>query len=98
MARQTGRHALTRSMYSNAQRTGHLKREVYSSALGVSAASVDALPPKKKLCCFVSGGGSNMRKIDEAIQDGRINGEITVRTTFSRRKKGTAPQPRTAFF
>jgi len=51
---------------------------VYASASGNGAASVDVLPPKKKIACFVSGGGSNMKKIYEAIQDGRINGEITV--------------------
>jgi phosphoribosylglycinamide formyltransferase len=52
---------------------------VYASASGNGAASVDVLPPKKKIACFVSGGGSNMKKIYEATHDGRINGEITVR-------------------
>eukprot|EP00959_Pyramimonas_sp_CCMP1952_P372778 7806197-Pyramimonas_sp.AAC.1 len=86
-AHHTGRHAAARRSSSYTRGNGRRTQEICSSALEVGTASVDALPPKKKLCCFVSGGGSNMRKIQEAIEDGRINGEITVRHVFKKPNK-----------
>jgi len=42
-------------------------------------------PRRKKLAVFVSGGGSNFRKIHEGCSDGSVNGDVVLLVT---NKKG----------
>lgn len=46
--------------------------------------------PKKRLAVFISGGGSNFRKIHEACELDRINGEVVVVITDNPKAAGVS--------
>ncbi len=65
---------------------GSRRRRPAAAAGHVAAAALSAQAPEHrpstaqpaKLAVFVSGGGSNLKALHEATQDGRINGSIVV--------------------
>ena len=44
-----------------------------------SSPSVPSSSTRKRLAVFVSGGGSNLRAIHAATQDGRVDADVVVR-------------------
>ena len=44
----------------------------------VAARAAGDAKPKAKVAVFVSGGGSNLRALHAAMEDGRVNAEVAV--------------------